>query len=85
MAKARELLPKLQWWEFYLLHDFWKKFESSKAHKEQCGDMQKESVEGFVVVGCVPPFGTEGARWELYPAGAQDRTERRAKRRRREA
>ena len=78
------LLPDMPWWEFYLLHDFWKKFAAVQKIQVQCENQHSNSVESFVIMGYVPPADTPGVKWEIMPEGCRDRADRRAKRARRE-
>ena len=54
-------------------HDYWKKFGALQTFGAQCEDNNNMSVEGFVLIGLIPPALTPGVRWELLPEGAKER------------
>lgn len=68
-----ETLASMPFTECYLLHDYWAKFKAVKGKGGQCEDNYSMSVEGFVLIGIVPPWGAAGVDWALMPEGADVR------------
>ena len=55
-----------------------KKFKARQRVTEQCGLMWNMSVEGFVLIGVIPPWGTDGVNWDLFPPSMKEEAQRRA-------
>lgn len=70
--KLAELRRNNDWTKIYALHDFWRKLDAQGPRWAQCETRPQVSMEGWVVMGVIPPPDTPGVDWSKLPLGARE-------------